>query len=466
MTREIHFNAFDMNCVGHQSPGLWAHPRDRSGQYNTIGYWTDLAQILEEGKFDTLFQADVLGVYDVYGGSVDSALRHSTQVPVGDPALVVPAMAAVTKHLGFGVTATLSFEPPYPFARRMTTLDHLTNGRVGWNIVTGYLNSAAKGVGLGQQKGHDTRYDVAEDYLELVYKLWEGSWEDDAVVRDKLNRLFTHPEKVHKVVHNGPYFSADAIHLGEPSPQRTPLLFQAGASGRGRQFAADHAECVFIAAPTKTVLAPRVADIRARAVAGGRKASDILVFTLFTIIVGKTAQEARDKYEEYRQYVSLEGALTLVSGWTGIDFSVYDPDEPIKYIKNDAVQSAVEAFTSADPNRVWTVREIAEWAGIGGLGPVVVGSPTEVADQLEQWVNDTDIDGFNLAYAVSPESFQDIVELVVPELQRRGVYKKEYRPGTLREKLFGRGPRLSAPHPGARYHVGSAPLPQLQPAAE
>ena len=185
MTKEIRLNAFDMNCVVHQSAGLWTHPRDRAVDYTSLEYWTDLAQILERGRFDGLFIADVLGVYDVYGGNADTALSQGIQVPLNDPVLVIPPMAQVTKHLGFGVTCTLSFEPPYPFARRMSTLDHLTRGRIGWNIVTGYLNSAAKGVGMNAQNAHDHRYDIADEYMEVVYKLWEGSWEDDAVVRDR-----------------------------------------------------------------------------------------------------------------------------------------------------------------------------------------------------------------------------------------------------------------------------------------
>jgi FMN-dependent oxidoreductase (nitrilotriacetate monooxygenase family) len=198
MTREIRFNAFDMNCVGHQSPGLWAHPRDRSWQYKDLEYWVELAEILERGKFDGLFIADVLGVYDVYHGNLDAALRNSTQIPVDDPLQLVPAMALVTKNLGFGLTASLSFEHPYTFARRLSTLDHLTKGRAGWNIVTSYLDSGAKNIGLGGQSAHDDRYDVADEYMEVCYKLWEGSWEDDAVLRDRARRIFTDPAKVHR----------------------------------------------------------------------------------------------------------------------------------------------------------------------------------------------------------------------------------------------------------------------------
>jgi FMN-dependent oxidoreductase (nitrilotriacetate monooxygenase family) len=451
MTREIRFNAFDMNCVGHQSPGLWAHPRDRSSEYKDLEYWVELAQILERGKFDGLFIADVLGVYDVYNANLDAALRHSTQIPVNDPLQLVPAMALVTKHLGFGQTASLSFEHPYTFARRLSTLDHLTKGRAGWNIVTSYLDSGAKNIGLTGQSAHDDRYDVADEYLEVCYKLWEGSWEDDAILRDRTRRIFTDPTKVHPIRHDGRYFKVPGVHLSEPSPQRTPVLYQAGASSRGRRFAGEHAECVFIATPSKSVLKKAVGGIRESVAAAGRDPRSVLIFNLQTVIVDETDAKAEAKYEDYKQYINLDGALALGSGWMGIDFGRYKPDEPLRHIETNAVQSSVEAFSSADPNKVWTVRELAEWIGIGGLGPLFVGGPQTTADLIEEWVEDTDVDGFNLAYAVTHETFSDIAEHLVPELQKRGRYKRDYAPGTLREKLFGAGPRLPETHVGARY---------------
>ena len=225
----------------------------------------------------------------------------------------------------------------------MSTLDHLTKGRAGWNIVTGHPDSSARGTGLKAQSTHDLRYDIADEYMEVVYKLWEGSWEDDAVVRDRENGIFAHPEKVHKVHHHGKYYRVDAIHLCEPSPQRTPLLYQAGASARGRAFAAKHAECVFLAG-SKPVVASRVADIRRQAVRCGRNPANILMFAGMTVIVGRTEQDAQNKCTEYRRYVNPEGALALLSGWTGIDFSLYALDDPINYVKNDAINSAVEAL--------------------------------------------------------------------------------------------------------------------------
>jgi FMN-dependent oxidoreductase (nitrilotriacetate monooxygenase family) len=453
MTKEIRINGFAMNCAGHLSPGLWTHPRDGSASYNDIDYWTDLAKIFERGKFDAMFLADVLGVYDVYQGSVDAALRHGAQVPVNDPAIIVPAMAQVTKNLCFTITATVSFEPPYPFARRMSTLDHVTRGRIGWNIVTGYLDSAAKGSGQDQQTGHDRRYDIADEYMDVVYKLWEGSWAEDAVVRDRASKTFTRPERVRKVRHEGEHYRVDAIHLSEPSPQRTPALFQAGTSAKGIDFAAKHAEGVFVGGVSKRVIAPRVAKLRERAKTFGRNPADVLVFMGINVVVAKTEAAAKARVEEYKHYTDTEGALALLSGWTGIDFSTYDDwDEPLKYIKNDAMQSAVEGFTIADPSRVWTLRELATSAGLGAAWPLIVGTPAQVADDLQSWIAETDVDGFNLAYIVSPETFSDFVDLVVPELQRRGVYKHEYAEGTFREKLYGRGKRhLSDEHHGAQF---------------
>ncbi|MDM9648601.1 LLM class flavin-dependent oxidoreductase [Rhizobium sp. S163] len=451
MSREIRLNAFDMNCVGHQSPGLWRHPRDKSWTYKDMDYWVHLAKTLERGKFDGLFIADVLGVYDVLHGNVDAALRHSAQVPVNDPLQLIPTMAYVTENLGFGLTASLSFEHPYTFARRISTLDHLTKGRVGWNIVTSYLNSGALNIGQSAQTKHDDRYDLAEEYLEVCYKLWEGSWEDDAVVRDRAAGIFTHPEKVHPIGHSGKHFTVPGIHLSEPSPQRTPVLYQAGASSRGKDFAGEHAECIFVAAPSKPVLKRYVANVREAAERAGRNPREILAFNLQTVILGETDAEAKKKFDDYRRYASFEGAQTLISGWTGIDFGQFSPDEPLRHRHTNAVQSAVETFTTIDPDKVWSVREMADWVGVGGFGPVFVGSPQTVADLLQEWVEDTDVDGFNLAYAITPESFEDAVDLLVPELQKRGVYKRDYRQGTLREKLFGHGPRLEAPHPGARY---------------
>jgi FMN-dependent oxidoreductase (nitrilotriacetate monooxygenase family) len=446
MTEEIRLNAFAMNCTGHMAPGLWRHPRDRSDRYVDLEYWTELARLLERGKFDGLFLADVLGPYDVYQGKADAAIRQGIQTPVNDPLLLVSAMAHVTEHLGFGVTCALTYEHPYSFARRASTLDHLTKGRFGWNVVSGYLESAARNFGLDQQTAHDDRYELAEEYLQVCYKLWEQSWDLDAVKRDRRKGIFADPAQVHGIGHSGQYFKIPGFHLSEPSPQRTPVLYQAGASRRGKEFAARHAECVFVSAPSAAIVRGYVQELRSRARQFGR--GPILIFAMCTVIVASTDAEAAAKLDEYRSCIDYEGALVLMSGWTGVDLSAYRPDQELRAMKTNANQSALESFTISDPSRRWTIREIAEFVGIGGRGPVMVGSPTTVADELQQWLKETEIDGFNLAYVVMPETFENIVDLLIPELQRRGVYKKDYRPGTLREKLFRQGPYLPETHPG------------------
>jgi len=451
MAKPIRFNAFDMNCVVHQSPGLWRHPRDRSADYRKLSTWLDLARTLERGLFDGVFLADVLGVYDVFGGGPEAALRNAAQIPVNDPLLLVPAMATVTTNLGFGVTVNLSYEAPLTLARRFSTLDHLTEGRIGWNVVTGYLDSAARGMGRAKQTAHDDRYAIAEDFMAVVYKLWEGSWADDAVIRDADGGVFTRPERVRAVKHESPWHRLDAIHLSEPSPQRTPVIYQAGTSPAGRGFAGRHAECVFISGPSKVVLAPRVAALRQAAAQAGRQGDDLLIYAMLTAIVADTDAEAEALAAEYRRYASAEGALALMSGWTGVDFAGLDPATIVQHVQSEAGRSAMENITRADPSRIWTVAEIAEHVGIGGIGPVLVGGPARVADALEAWVDETGVDGFNLAFAVRPETMLNVVDLLVPELQRRGRYRTAYPEGTLREKLGASHARLAAPHPAADF---------------
>ncbi|MFW3898358.1 LLM class flavin-dependent oxidoreductase [Pseudomonas bharatica] len=446
--KKILLNAFNMNCVGHINHGLWTHPRDTSSQYKTIEYWTELAKLLERGLFDGLFLADIVGVYDVYQQSVEVPLKESIQLPVNDPLLLVSAMAAVTRNLGFGLTANLTYEPPYLFARRLSTLDHLSRGRVGWNIVTGYLDSAAKAMGLDEQPEHDRRYDQADEYLEVLYKLWEGSWEDGAVIEDRQQRVYARPDKVHKVRHHGEFYKVEGYHLCEPSPQRTPVLFQAGASERGLGFAGQHAECVFISGQTKAATRAQVDKVRAAAVAAGRDPQAIKVFMGITVIVADSEEQARAKHAEYLRHASAEAGVAHFSSSTGIDFSAYELDEPIQYVKSNAIQSATKNLQSND----WTRRRLLDQHALGGRYITLVGSPGQVADELESWVAETGLDGFNLARTVTPESYEDFIDLVIPELQKRGSYKTAYDNGSLREKLFPAGTaHLPAEHPGARY---------------
>lgn len=227
-----------MGCSGHQSPGLFTVPEDKTVFHNKLSYWTDLAKLLERGKLDGVFLADVLGGYDVYGGNLDAALSSGAQFPIIDPLMTISAMASVTKNLSFGITATTSYEHPYSLARRFSSLDHLTNGRVGWNVVTGYLDSAARQFGAKNQELHAKRYEVAHEYMDVVFKLWESSWADDAVQHDVKKPLYTRPDRVRTIDHKGQYYpSVPGPHICEPSLQRTPVIFQAGSSGPGMAFA-------------------------------------------------------------------------------------------------------------------------------------------------------------------------------------------------------------------------------------
>ncbi|MCD2188911.1 LLM class flavin-dependent oxidoreductase [Actinomycetospora soli] len=431
----VHLNAFAMMCAGHQSPGLWRHPSDRGFRYTDLDHWTGLARLLDDAGFDALFLADVLGVYDVAGGSRDAAVRAGIQLPLGDPMMPVSAMAAATRHLGFGVTVSTSYEHPYALARRFTTLDHLTKGRVGWNVVTGYLASAAANLGLGEQLAHDQRYEQADEYLEVCRRLWHESWEDDAVVRDAAGGVYTDPAKVHDVGFHGRWYDVPGPFLCEPSPQRSPVIFQAGASPRGLAFAGRHAEAVFMSGPSTAVLAGQVDRLRSAVSDAGRDPASVTVFCQLAPVVAATSGEAQDLYAEYLESFSLEGALALFAGWTGLDLTGIDPDQPLRYVESDAGRSALASFTTDDPDREWTVGEVARHLAVGGRGPVAVGSGTEVADQMEHWVDETGADGFNLAYAVTPGTFEQMAHHVVPELRRRGRMPADPVPGTLRERL-------------------------------
>jgi len=445
--KKILLNAFSMNCVGHINHGLWTHPRDRSHEYKRLSYWTDLAKTLERGLFDGLFLADIVGVYDIYQSSVDLTLKESVQLPVNDPTLLVSAMAAATQHLGFGITVNTSVEARYTFARRISTLDHLTEGRVGWNIVTGYLDSAARALGQTGMSEHDNRYDRADDYLDVLYKLWEGSWSDDAVVVDKARRVFTEPGRVRKIYHQGPYYQSEGYHLSEPSAQRTPVLYQAGTSGRGRQFAGRHAECIFINATDKAAAAKTSRTLRAEAVAAGRRPEDIKIFVGITVVPGRTISEAKAKLEDYLDHANPEAGLAHFSAGSGIDFSRYQLDETIEYAAGNAIQSV----TKLAQQRGWTKRQLLKELAIGGRYPVIVGDGAHVAEELISWLDDGEIDGFNLTRTVVPESYVDFIDIVVPELQERGAYKTAYSDGTLRSRLFDAGNRLPDNHYGSRF---------------
>ena len=460
MKKQIHLNGFTQNSVAPHSPGLWRHQKDEGQRHGDLSYWIEIAQLLERGKFDALFLADVSGVYDVYQNSYKPAIRNAVQVPLHDTLLQISAMAVHTRHLGFAPTYSATYTQPYKLARQFSTLDHLTKGRIAWNIVTSYLESEAVNQGLNTGIEHDKRYDRADEYMEVVYKLWEYSWEEDAIVADAEAGVYADPEKVHPIYHKGDYFSVPGVHLVEPSPQRTPVLFQAGSSSRGRDFAAKHAEAIFTTTQnTIAELRDFSADIRRRARKFGRDGHDIKIVPGIVPIVGSTEKEAYANYEELRQYVSYEGTLSLLSGHTGIDFSGYDPDEYVENLDTNASRGFLAQYTIVNPDKKWTVREAVTHHGLGIGAWKIIGTPEQIADQLEKMAVESDVDGFNIIQATSPGTFRDFVDYVVPELQRRGLHRTEYEAETLRENMFGKGHvRLPHNHPAKRLH-----LPQYLP---
>jgi long-chain alkane monooxygenase len=448
--RPFVLSAFTMSTVSHGNFGMWRHPEDRTDQYTSLNYWVDLARLLDDGGFDLLFIADAVGQLDVFGGTADAALRHGVQTPVTDPLLAVSAMAAATQRLGFGITVSTTYESPYLLARKFSTLDHLTGGRIGWNVVTSLLDSAARNIiGRQRQIPHDERYAIAQEFLDVTYKLWEGSWENGAVVRDRAGGVFTDATKVHPIGHEGRYFSVPGAHLVEPSPQRTPVLFQAGSSTAGREFAARNAEIVFVSDPRPAVVRSRVVDVRRRAVEHGRSPDSVRFLSSVEIVVDSTQRAAQAKADELSRYTDLDGGLVLLSALTGVDWSTYGVDRPIEQFDTDACQSILATVDDSDGLRQRiTLRDyVGRLGGFGG--PLFVGDPSTVADGLADFAAQTGVDGFNIAYHVTPGSFADVAEYLIPELRRRGLASAE-RADTLRQRLFPSGSALLPDeHPGA-----------------
>lgn len=449
-------SAFTMSTVSHGNYGLWRHPDDYTWNYTDLNYWVELARLLDSGGFDTLFIADAVGQLDVFGGNAGAALTRAVQTPVTDPLLAVSAMAAATTRLGFGITVSTTYESPYLLARKFSTLDHLTGGRIGWNIVTSLLDSAARNIiGRDRQIPHDERYAIAQEFLEVTYKLWEGSWEADAVVRDRAGGVYTDAAKVHGIGHEGRYFSVPGAHLVEPSPQRTPVLFQAGTSRAGRDFAARNAELVFASDPRPEVLRANIDDVRRRAVAYGRTGDSIKFLTSIEVVVDSTDAAARAKADELASYHDLEGGLVLLSALSGVDWSAYGVDRPIEQFDTDASRSILAAVGDDSRRRV-TLRDYV--GGLGGFGGALfIGSAPTVADELEAYAERTGVDGFNIAYHLTPGTFRDVAGYLIPELRRRGRALPVGEPATLRQRIFPAGTaHLPRDHPGAAFRRGIA----------
>jgi FMN-dependent oxidoreductase (nitrilotriacetate monooxygenase family) len=453
--KQLRVNLFEMNCVGHISHGLWVLPGNTRHRFNEIEFWLELAEILEAGTFDAVFLADVIGAYDGFRGGPETSLREAVQIPNNDPLMVIPAMAAVTKGLGFAATFSTTYEPPFAFARRMSTLDHLTKGRVAWNVVTSYLPNAARNFGLPDEVDHDHRYVIADEYMDVCYKLWEGSWDDDAVVQDREQRVYTDPAKVRPIDHAGTYYRVAGPHLSEPSPQRTPVIYQAGSSDAGRAFGGKHAEAIFIGGPTLAKTRESIESYREQARLQGRDPAHLKFMAGAAIIVGRTDHEVGRKVDEFNRLRSVEGHLAHAGA--GLDWTRYPAQTRVGDIiarRDPGYQRLIRQYTPEQ-----TVGDILARTGQFNRGAFfVAGTPREVADAIEIWLDEGGIDGINLRQFHTPGTAEDFVELVVPELRRRGRYRESYEEGeTLRERLFGAGhARLLDDHPGARYRDPSA----------
>ncbi|SCU97795.1 LANO_0E16996g1_1 [Lachancea nothofagi CBS 11611] len=449
--KNLIINAFLMGSAGNQSVGIWSHPDDKSAElYQSPKYWTEMAKLLERGKFNACFLADVLGPYDVYQGpgNIGPVAKAGSQWPISDPSYFIPLMASVTSKLAFGITISTISEQPYHLARRLGTLDLISNGRVGWNIVTSYLDSASRNLLNGQNlPSNKERYDRAEEYVDVVYKLFLSSWQDESFKVDKKNGIFTDPNGIRHINHVGEHFNVPGPAITHPSQQKLPVIIQAGTSPKGRELAAKNAELIFLASLTPEDLALSIIDIKKIAHEKyQRDTSKIKFVALLTVIIGDTHELAEKRYEEYKAaYSDEEGAKAMFSGWTGVDIDKFEDDEVLTNVENVAIASSIKKWQSAYPRvEKWTKKAIIEEIKVGGSGPVMIGTASEIAKSIDQWVTISDIDGFNFAYTVLPQSFEEIVDKLLPELRKLGLSWDDYpfsaetsKVLTFREQLFG-----------------------------
>ncbi len=452
MSGNIHLCAFTQCSPCPQAKGQWRNPRDRSSRgYRDVEYWVDIARILDRGLVDALFFADIHGVYDVYGGSMDAGVRHAVQFPGNDPSVLLPLLARETHGLGFVITHSTSYYPPFHTAKLFSSLDHFTDGRVGWNVVTSYLGSAYRNGLGGDPLPHDERYDRADEFMDVVGKLWEKSWEDGAVVRDLAADIHTDPSRVHKIDHAGEHFQVEGPHMCEPSPQRTPFLVQAGTSPRGIEFAARHAEAMFVTLGGGThPRATKEAVVEATE-AAGRAADSVKLLSGLCLVVGETEAEAKTKHDLLRSYGSPEGAFALFGGWSGVDLAPYAMTDRIENFTSSGIESVGGLLSKLAGGPDATFGDLADRVRLGGMQRVIVGTVEEVVDRMEKMIEDTGIDGFNILPNVQPGGFDDLVDLVIPELQRRGRFRTSYEGKTLRERFSRAGqPHLPDDHPSRR----------------
>ena len=329
-TKRMLFTLLLMDSVGHNFHGIWRHPRARNREYKHLDLWVDLAKKAERAKIDAFFFTDVLGIQGQYDGSRDIDFEMAVNVPIGDCSMLLSALARETKDLGFLYTSSVIQHHPFAFARMISTLDHLSDGRIGWNIVTSANERAFRNFGLPGNLSHDERYAWAEEYVDVVYKLWEGSWDEGAVVDDPAKGIYADPTMVHDINHEGERYRVEGFNLLEPSPQRTPVLAQAGGSPPGLAFASSHAELMFLSAMSLEAIAQQVATVRGMARERGRRDEDILFLLGAMFVVGSTDEEAHRKWQELEKYRSQEAQVAYFSSLSGTDLGRYDPETPLE----------------------------------------------------------------------------------------------------------------------------------------
>jgi FMN-dependent oxidoreductase (nitrilotriacetate monooxygenase family) len=433
MSKQIHLVSFLINSPINHTALSWAAKGDNRLQaLGDIGLWQDLARTLERGVFDGMFFADTPGVFDRYKERMDEAIRYGVCWPTQDPVVLLSALAAATRHLGLAATMSISSHHPYSIVRSLSTLDYMSGGRIGWNIVTGHLRGEHRALGV-EQLDHDQRYDRADEYMEVCYALWNSVGEG-AILADKESGVFADPEKVAIVDHQGPYFRCHTVAPVLPSAQRRPVLFQAGSSGRGQQFAVRHADVVFAIQPNLAGMKKFVADLGAATKAYGVAKAPGVTFGIQPIL-GGTEAEAKAKLDALIERIPMDAALARLSGTMGVDFSGYELDRPMQEIQTQASQGLMKAFSAVLGDRPFTLREVAIRWGLAVGMPQIVGTPEQVADQMENIWRETGCQGFNVTPTIMPVSVEDFVDQVVPILQRRGIYPTEYAGTTFRDHL-------------------------------
>ena len=423
----IHFNCVTQTAPNNHVQSSWAHPADRQGAgLFSPAYWTNVARILERGCFDGIFFADTLSA-----GTLDPEAMAEGGLPRPDPLMLVTLMSQATQHLGFAVTLTTAGTPPLMAVRRLGTVDNLSGGRVAWNVVTGYLEGDFKALGL-ERPEHDNRYDQAEEFMEIAYRLWDA-FPADAIIMDKDTGRYFDPAKIKPVAYSGKYYSCHTLPTMVCSPQGRPLIFQAGASGRGMRFAATHADGVFALQP-REAMAGYIANTRRVADEIGRPHPK--VFFGVQPYVASTEAEAERRVEELKERVPVGPALLRLGNLLGREFSEDDLDQPIQTGQTQASQGWMTAVENWTKNRTPTLREMVLDLAVSPMTPRIVGTPEHVADTLESWWRDTGCYGFTFSPNVMPSSLEAFVDHVVPILQKRGLMRIEYAGITYRENLL------------------------------